>query len=111
MEDHISAPHTPVTPSVGRLLYHLIKWTSSSRIIELGTACGYSTVWMALAIESMNKRGIHKDGRIVTCDVWDKGQIIAKSWAEQMQLASYIEYRCMDAASLYFMCFVDNDPW
>ena len=49
-----------VSTSVGRALFVLVRATGAKRIVEVGTAIGYSALWMALALP--------KDGRIVTID-------------------------------------------
>jgi caffeoyl-CoA O-methyltransferase len=49
-----------VSTSVGRALFVLVRATAAKRIVEVGTAIGYSALWMALALP--------KDGRIVTID-------------------------------------------
>jgi len=38
-----------VGPAVGRLLYLLVKMSRAKRIFEMGSAIGYSTIWLARA--------------------------------------------------------------
>jgi predicted O-methyltransferase YrrM len=47
-----------VGPLVGRLLYLLVKSTHAKRVLELGTAIGYSTIWLG--------RGVRDSGGTVT---------------------------------------------
>jgi len=42
-----------VSATMGRLLHDLVLLSGSSRILELGTANGYSTIWMASALRQM----------------------------------------------------------
>ena len=39
-----------IGPHVGKLLYFLVKISGAKRILELGTANGYSSIWMAKAL-------------------------------------------------------------
>ena len=38
-----------VGPAVGRLLYQLVQLIGARRIFEMGSAIGYSTIWLARA--------------------------------------------------------------
>jgi caffeoyl-CoA O-methyltransferase len=61
-EDSISRDVPIIGPSVGSLLSVLVRATGAARILELGTANGYSTVFMA--------RALPEGGRITTIE-WD----------------------------------------
>ncbi len=39
-----------IGPSCGKLLYFIAKMISAKRVLELGTANGYSTIWLARAV-------------------------------------------------------------
>jgi predicted O-methyltransferase YrrM len=41
-----------VDPLTGALLHALVQATAATRVLEIGTAIGYSTVWMAAALPS-----------------------------------------------------------
>lgn len=48
IEDEIAASSIPgVGPSVGQLLYLLVRMAGCRDVIELGAAIGYSTIWLA----------------------------------------------------------------
>lgn len=49
-----------VGTAVGRALHVLVRATAARRIVEVGTAIGYSTLWMATALP--------EDGSLVTID-------------------------------------------
>jgi len=50
IEDEIAASSIPgVGPSVGQLLYLLVRMAGCRDVIELGAAIGYSTIWLARA--------------------------------------------------------------
>ncbi|MDK2823163.1 MAG: hypothetical protein PWQ67_1621 [Clostridia bacterium] len=59
-EHHISI----VEPEVGQLLNLLVNIVKPKKILEIGTAVGYSTIWMA--------RGIESDARITTIELLPK---------------------------------------
>jgi len=43
-----------IGPHIGKLLFILVKATGAKRILELGTANGYSSIWMAKALGQMH---------------------------------------------------------
>ena len=45
-----------VSPTMGRFLHDLVIATKSSRVLELGTANGYSTIWMASALRELDEK-------------------------------------------------------
>ena len=50
MEAYAREHRIPIVgPAVGRLLYLLVKLAGARRIFELGSAIGYSTIWLARA--------------------------------------------------------------
>ncbi len=50
MERHAKKHDVPIVgPAVGRLLFQLVQLIGAKRIFELGSAIGYSTLWMARA--------------------------------------------------------------
>lgn len=56
-EHHVSI----VEPEVGQLLNILVNLTKPKKILEVGTAIGYSTIWMA--------RGLPEDSKITTIEL------------------------------------------
>ena len=51
-----------VTPAVGNFLAWLVHTAKAARILEIGTAIGYSTLWLARAAEKHN-------GHVITIDM------------------------------------------
>ncbi len=51
-----------VTPAVGNFLAWLVRTSKAARILEIGTAIGYSTIWLARAAEVNN-------GHVTTIDM------------------------------------------
>jgi len=80
-----TAPEMMVGRIEGRFLEFLVRLTCASRVLELGTFTGYSSLSMA--------RGLPEGGRVITCDVSDETTAIAKRYAEEAGLADRIEYR------------------
>jgi caffeoyl-CoA O-methyltransferase len=51
MEEYADSHSVPIIgPLVGRLLYNLAKASQSRRVLEIGTAIGYSGIWLARAV-------------------------------------------------------------
>ena len=63
LEDEARREDIPIVgPVVGELLYILARTTQAGRILELGTATGYSTIYFARACET-------HQGRVVTLEI------------------------------------------
>jgi len=69
----------------GQFLAFLVYATKARRILELGTFTGYSSISMAQALP--------EGGRVVTCDVNEETNAIARRYAEEAGVVDRIEYR------------------
>jgi predicted O-methyltransferase YrrM len=72
-----------VSRAVGRLLSTLVHAMQANRILEIGTAYGYATLWMALAQPPM--------GKIWTFDPDAERTEVALSYFQRAGEADYIE--------------------
>lgn len=83
--------------SVGRatgLLVNLIARESRAQsILELGTAYGYSTIWLADAARATG-------GRVLSVDVVEEKQRYASAALRRAGLAKYVQFACCDAIEL-----------
>jgi len=75
-EHHISI----VEPEVGQLLNILVNLTKPKKVLEIGTAVGYSTIWMA--------RALARDAQITTIELLPRRYQMAM---ENFQKAGVIE--------------------
>src|SRR5881275_6338 len=51
MERYAAKNHVPIIgPACGRLLYQLARLIQARRVFEMGSAIGYSTLWLARAV-------------------------------------------------------------
>jgi len=72
MEEYADSHAVPIIgPLVGRLLYNLAKASQSKKILEIGTAIGYSGIWLARAVAPLK-------GSITTIDLDPERVKIAK---------------------------------
>jgi caffeoyl-CoA O-methyltransferase len=72
MEEYADSHAVPIIgPLVGRLLYNLAKASQSKKILEIGTAIGYSGIWFARAVAPVN-------GSVTTIDLDPERVKIAK---------------------------------
>lgn len=71
MEEEARRERVPIVdPEVGMFLEQLIRISGAKRVLEVGTATGYSSVWIA--------RALPKDGQLVTIDIDPKRLEIAR---------------------------------
>jgi len=72
MEEYADSHAVPIIgPLVGRLLYNLAKASQSKKILEIGTAIGYSGIWLARAVAPLK-------GAVTTIDMDPERVKIAK---------------------------------
>jgi caffeoyl-CoA O-methyltransferase len=92
----------------GRLLSMLSKTIHPKRILEIGTFMGYSALCLA--------EGLHEDGKIITLDVNEETNSIAKEFWAQTTFYSRIESFLGDATQIipklsetFDLVFIDAD--
>jgi predicted O-methyltransferase YrrM len=73
----------------GHLLGEIVRICGARRILELGTFTGYSSISMALALPP--------GGRVITCDVDEETNAIARRYATEAGVIDRIEYRVAPA--------------
>jgi caffeoyl-CoA O-methyltransferase len=77
MEEYAETNNVPIIgPLVGRLLYNLARASQSKKVLEIGTAIGYSGIWLARAIAPVG-------GNLTTIDMSpERVKIAQKNIAE-----------------------------
>ncbi|MEN3313044.1 MAG: caffeoyl-CoA O-methyltransferase [Actinomycetota bacterium] len=80
-----TAPQMMVGRLEGQFLRVLVRSLRARRILELGTFTGYSSISMALALPA--------DGRVITCDVNEETNAIARRYAQEAGVEDRIDYR------------------
>jgi len=80
-----SRAHMVCGPVVGRLLKSIVHMTRSSRVLELGTFTGYSSLWMA--------SGLSDHGELLTCDIDPKAIEIAQAFYDRSTVSNKINVR------------------
>jgi predicted O-methyltransferase YrrM len=78
-------PAIDVAPNQGKLLYLLARIQGATRILEVGTLGGYSTIWMA--------RALPLTGRLVTLELDPKHAAVAAANIERAGLSSLVDLR------------------
>jgi len=78
-------PSMEVTPTQGKLLMLLARLQGASRILEIGTLGGYSTIWLA--------RALPEGGQLITLEANAKYAAVARANFARAGLAQVIELR------------------
>jgi caffeoyl-CoA O-methyltransferase len=110
MEEYADSHSVPIIgPLVGRLLYNLAKATQSKKVLEIGTAIGYSGIWLARAVAPIK-------GAVTTIDMDPERVKIAKlniSEAGLERTVKVIEGNALNVLptlrEVYDMIFLDSD--
>lgn len=79
-----------VTPTVGNFLAWLVRIVGSRKILEIGTAIGYSTLWLARAVEGNN-------GHVTTIDMNRQRREQALTYFARAGISGRITSICGDA--------------
>jgi predicted O-methyltransferase YrrM len=75
-----------ITPDTGRLLWILLQASRATRILEVGTSNGYSTIWLADAV-----RG--RAGRVTTLEKNPEKARLARQTLARAGLLDHVELR------------------
>jgi predicted O-methyltransferase YrrM len=90
MEEHAARDGIPiVVPQTGALLHVLALACAARRVVEVGTAIGVSTLYLARALPA--------DGKIVSFDVDSGRQDAARAYLERAGVADRCDLRLKDA--------------
>jgi len=97
-----------VGPLVGRMLFILASCIRAKRILEIGTAIGYSAVWLGFAVKR------HK-GKVITIEIDSSRAEEARSNVYSAGLSEYVEVIVGDARDViptltgrFDMVFIDD---
>lgn len=92
MQEHAAREHIPVVvPETGRLLQVLALARSPRRVLEIGTAIGVSTLYLARALVG--------GGTIVSFEIDEARHAAARSYLERAGVSERAELRLEDARS------------
>jgi predicted O-methyltransferase YrrM len=83
--DAAGLPAINVAPNQGKLLMILAMARGATRILEIGTLGGYSTIWLA--------RALPPDGRLVTLEAEPRHAEVARANIAQAGLSDRVEVR------------------
>ncbi len=78
-------PRSAVAPNQGKLLQILARSLGAKKILEIGSLCGYSTIWLARALPS--------DGGLVTLEYEPKHAEAARANIARAGLTDRVEVR------------------
>lgn len=102
--DEAGLPKINVAPNQGKLLTLLSRMSGASRILEIGTLGGYSTIWLA--------RSLPSDGALVSLELDAHHAHVARENLDRAGLGSLVEIRVGPAtASLRQMIDDGADPF
>ena len=105
-------PPIAVAPNQGKLLHLLARARGATRILEIGTLGGYSTIWLA--------RALPPGGRLITLEIDAKHAEVARANIARAGLASVVDIRLdpaletlprlgVERAGPFDMTFIDAD--
>jgi predicted O-methyltransferase YrrM len=78
-------PAIDVSPTQGRLLQLLVRMSGATRVLEIGTLGGYSTMWIG--------RGLPEGGTIVTLEVNEAHARVARANLDRAGVGGLVDIR------------------
>jgi predicted O-methyltransferase YrrM len=75
-----------ITPDTGRLLWILLQASRATRVLEVGTSNGYSTIWLADAVRA-------RGGRVTTLEKNPEKARLARQNLARAGLLDHVELR------------------
>jgi predicted O-methyltransferase YrrM len=105
-------PAIHISPSQGKFLYLLARMANASRVLEIGTLAGYSTIWLA--------RALPEGGSVVSLELNPKHADVARANVERAGVGEKVEVRQgpaldalaalrSEAAAPFDLIFIDAD--
>jgi len=99
-----------ITPDTGAFLAILVQATKARRVLEIGTSNGYSTLWLAEAVNSIS-------GKVVTVEANETKAELARCNLQRSGLSQCVRQEVAEAgkfigqqpASTYDLLFLDAD--
>jgi predicted O-methyltransferase YrrM len=80
-----------VEPETAQLLAVLVRGMGARRVLEIGTSNGYSTIWLADAVEAVG-------GTVVSLEVRAERTALAAEHLAHAELSGVVDLRTVDAA-------------
>lgn len=97
-------PAIDVSVNLGKMLMMLAQIAGASRVLEIGTLGGYSTLWLA--------RAVGPEGRVITLEIDPHHADVARASLADAGFAGRVEVREGDAKdSLAALAFEDTEPF
>ncbi len=97
-------PEIAVSPNLGKFLALLVRVSGATRVLEIGTLGGYSTIWLA--------RSLPPGGSLVSLELLDKHAEVARHNVAQAGLADRVTIRVGPAAdSLRDLATEEAEPF
>lgn len=81
---------------LGKTLYDLVFQLKPKKIVEFGTLNGYSTLAMAMALDTLTEKSKKPAGKIISYDLWDSYQFkhgvqsVVQDLLESKKLDKYV---------------------
>ena len=95
-------PPISVTPAQGKLLHLMARAHGATRILEVGTLAGYSTIWLA--------RAVPPEGRVITLESDARHADIARTNIERAGLTGRVEVRLGNALETLPQLAAEQQP-
>jgi len=85
-------PAIAVAPNQGKLLMLLAQSVVATRVLEIGTLGGYSTIWLG--------RGLPKNGRLISLELEARHAVVARGNIDRAGLSGIVEVKTGRAIDL-----------
>lgn len=90
------ARHRHLEPESAQFLASLIISNHASNVLEIGTSTGYSTLWLAYALQQLNETG-KKSVKLTSIELDNQRLLTAKNHLLALQLSEFVNLQQADA--------------
>ena len=98
--DAAGLPQYAVSPNQGKLLQLIAQLQGATRILEIGTLGGYSTIWLARAVKN--------GGTVITLEINPEHAAVAKSNIQNAGLSHVVDFRFGKAVEILSLLSREN---
>lgn len=90
------ARHRHLEPESAQFLASLVIGKNAQNILEIGTSTGYSTLWLAYALQQLNENG-KKSAKLTSIELDNQRLLTAKNHLLALQLNEFVNLQQADA--------------
>lgn len=103
------ARHRHLEPESAQFLASLVIGKHAQHVLEIGTSTGYSTLWLAYALQQINAQNVAITAKLTSIELDDKRLLTARNHLRTLQLEQNVTLQQVDAKDFLAQSFENFD--